>query len=438
MRFIYLLIVGIAVFSNGNAHMDFKKGTFLQDDEIEDVLMSFCSKLFKAAGINGKPKVYVIINPEINAAATLNNTLLFNSGFILACKNVDEFTGVLAHETAHIRKADPVLQAFFLKQNTVPGFFVMALGGLGAILSGSPEVLLAGLGGGLSVMERGYFTYSRMQEESADAGAITYLNILGWPVSGLLSFFEQLSQKQRVILADPYLSTHPFPEQRIAKLKAYIIKNPQTYKAIPQDLILHFKRIQAKLRGLVEDPKKIVKLKNDDGIEDLYTKTVAYFRLRQDKNFYKYMDKLLSMDKDNSYFLELKGQYFLEKGQFQDAINLFKKAKEHRKYSYGLDLLLAHALTQSDKFVKEVIPLMTTYLHYHDDSYLGWRFLGIAYGKMNKIPEASLCLAEQAYLVNDFKRALTLAQRASASKDAFILEKMKDLLVDIQGNMKSS
>lgn len=424
MRIIFSFIVMFVLSSSVFA--DFKKGTFLQDDEIEIVLKRFCQHLFDAAKMNAKPQIYVIVDSDINAAATLNNTFVFNTGFITSCRNVNEFVSVLAHETAHIKGAHPLLQFTFSKKSMVPGAFVMALGALGALLSGHSEILLAGINGGLDVMERGFFKYSRMQEETADAVGIELLEKLQWPIEGFLTFFEQIQTKYNMSLADRYLSTHPFPDQRIEKIKAYLKSHPQKNNRVPQELEEQFERIKAKIRGLVMDKKKIKTISvSNDSITDSYTRAMVYFRMKDDQNFFSVMDALLAKKPQDSYFLELKGQYLLEKGRIEESIQFLKKAKEYRDYAYGLDLLLAHAFTQSNNQVQQAIPLLTTYLHRYPESYLGWHFLGVAYGKTNKIPEASLCLAEKAYQEGDHKRAEKHLEKAFASKDAFILEKAK-------------
>ena len=416
------------------AQTSFKKGTLIQDDEIEDVLTEFCQNLFDAAKIKEKPKVYLVVNPEINAAATLSNTMIFNSGFILACRTVNEFVGVLAHEVSHIKALHPLLQGYFLKKNFEPGFLVMALGGLGAIFSGNPEFLIVGLSGGLSVMQRGFFKYSRGQEETADAGALELLERLNWPMGGLIDFFEVIMQKHGAIKADPYLSTHPFPEERIAKIRAYLSQNKRNAGEIPQKLKSSFLRIQAKLGGLVCDPnEELEKLKDDDSQYALYTKTIIYFRLRKSKEFLSSIDRLLKVFEEDSYLLELKGQYFLEEGKPKHAIELFKKARSLRPKNYGLDLLLSHAYIQLKDKVKDVVPLMKTYLHHNQESFLGWRFLATAYGKLGKFPEASFALAEQEFLQQDYKGALRQIEKAEKSSDPFVLDRvsqLKDIVVE--------
>ncbi|MGN6671558.1 MAG: M48 family metalloprotease, partial [Candidatus Nucleicultricaceae bacterium] len=78
---------------------NFKSGAFLRDAEIESILTDFISPIFIVAGLNPRDiHIYIINNPDLNAAAGPNYSFFLNSGFLIDASNADEIVGVLAHE----------------------------------------------------------------------------------------------------------------------------------------------------------------------------------------------------------------------------------------------------------------------------------------------------------------------------------------------------
>ena len=86
MRFFLFFLLSLA-----SVNADFKKGTFLQDDEIEETTLLFVRDLFKAGGISHKPIVLFVVHTDINALATVKGMIIIYTPFVLNCKNVNEF-----------------------------------------------------------------------------------------------------------------------------------------------------------------------------------------------------------------------------------------------------------------------------------------------------------------------------------------------------------
>ncbi|CAO4834610.1 MAG: Beta-barrel assembly-enhancing protease [Holosporales bacterium] len=426
--FSFLLICSVCVAGQHS----FKKGTIISDDEISNVCDRFLLPMFKVANVQGKPTANIVVEKDINAAATLNGTFFFFTGFITFCKNASEFAGVLAHEVTHVKAAHPVIGQINAEKAAAPGFLTMALGGILAIASGDPQVLIAGLGGGASIMQRGLLKYSREQEYSADAGALDILTKLKWSTSGLKTFLESMHKKFNVKGLDPYALTHPLDTDRINLVKTYLNEHSNAHK-IPEDLENAFLRMKGKVAGFTEEPSKVLRTYplSNKTVEARYARLIAYYRLQDETKFAKEMDALLADYPDDSYFLELKGQFQLERGKPDLAIANFEKARTKRKNTEGLDLLYAQAIIQKGKDFKKAIDLVLPHVQKNPDNIWGWRLLATAYGKNNQLPEASGCLAEEAFLKNDFDAALKHAQRAAKAPTASIKERAQTLIEEI-------
>jgi predicted Zn-dependent protease len=419
----------------GSAQTPFKQNTILQDDELEETTLIFVEKMFDVANIKAKPILYFIVNKEINAAATLNHTLILYTGFVVFCKNVDEFAGVLAHEVTHIKADHASLQDLHLSQAAMPGFLAMALGGVAALALGSPDVLLAGLAGGVSIMERSILKYSRAQENTADAGALEILEKLNWPVTGIESFLQNLDKRYRSNGLDPYLLTHPLTSDRFQKIKNYIKDHPSK-KSIPKELEEKFLRMKGKIIGFTEPIAVILRQYpiTAQTIEAKYARTIAYYRSNKKGQFEKEIDQLLKDYPDDTYFLELKGQFCFEKGNKKEALGLFEKARVNRKNKTGLDLLYAHALLELNSDYQKAIDIITPHVQKSPNLIWGWRLLATAYGKQKKMPEAAGCLAEEAFQQGNYKLAMIQAKKALASANSIIKDRATTLMNEIKIN----
>ncbi len=435
---LYILISFFVLFiANFNCYgqTNFKQNTILQDDELEETTSIFLKKMFDVADIKGTPSIYFIVNKEINAAATLNHTVLIYTGFITYCDNVDEFAGVLAHEVTHIKRDDASLFEIHMERAATPGFLAMALGGIAALATGSPEALMAGLSSGMSIMERGMLKHSRAQENAADAGALDILEKLNWSANGLNTFLQKLDRRYQSKGMDPYLLTHPLTSERFQKIKHYLSEHPEK-KQIPEDLNTKFLRMKGKIAGFTEPVGAIARLYPivNQSIEARYARAISYYRTNKKSEFEKEMALLLKDHPDDTYFLELKGQFNFEKGNKKEAIVLFEKARKNRTNRIGIDLLYAHALLELGQDVQKAIDVITPHIQKNPTLTWGWRLLATAYGKQNKMPEAAGCLAEEAFQKRDFKLAILQAKKALKSNNQIIKDRAVTLINEIELN----
>ena len=412
---------------NGDVYL--KEGSFLQDDEIEETTLLVVNDLFKAAKVSHTPTVHFLVNKDINAAATVQGTLIIFTGFILNCKNIEEFIGVLAHETAHIKGAHSALRDFYAGNASIPGILAIALSGVAALATGNGEIFAAGAMGGLGMMEHGVLKYSRSQEDTADAGALSILEVLKWPADGLMTFLKTIDQKYNIGGLDPYLLTHPLTPSRIGKIQAYLKEHKNNYR-VPLEYAKRFSRMRGKIAGFTQEPNKTLRdYAGQNSDEARYGRAIAYYRVRKMDNLKRELDLLLKDSPNDTYFLELKGQFEFESGKHKQALDSFKRAKQNRKKnSLGLDVMMSHALIEAKGDLEQVVTLLTPHLDKDPSQVFGWRLLGIAYGKMGKTADASGCLAEAAFLMQDYKMAKSHALKAKQATKASIRARAESLL----------
>lgn len=419
----YLLIIGALLATPCLAIPDFKVGSVILDEEINNALMTPIKELFKAAGLKQyKPHVYLIVNPDLNAAASTGGQILIHTGLIQSCNNAAELLGVLAHEVGHIAgghiaKMDQAAQGAML-----PAAAALLLGGAASLATGNPAPLIAGLTGGAHVFNRGMLKFTRTQESAADQSAMMYLDRLNWGSQGLLDFFKVIEKKYQVFTTglDPYSITHPLTTDRIKSVEEHLAHSSHK-GTVPAHIEAEFRRIRAKVIGFFESPKKILadsnKVLNNLSEEDrTYAKSIALYRTGKMPEAIQKLDSLIASHPNNPYFYELKGQIQFDAGKHTDAIKSLETAVQKLPNAKYIKILLAHALLESkianapSQAKKILIPLTQQ----DADNTFAWRLLAIAHGKLKEEGQASLALAEEALSKGDKQMAKTFAKRAKA------------------------
>lgn len=145
----------------------------------------------------------------VNAMATLGGHIVVFQGLIDTLPSENALAMVLAHEIAHVRHRDPVVAIG-------RGFAVaLALASFSGVGDGVLQQWLGGVGM-LPIL-----SFSRAQEEAADAAALQAVLQRYGHVGDAAAFFEQVARRQSMPSGPTLLQTHPDTEKRIAAIRAF-------------------------------------------------------------------------------------------------------------------------------------------------------------------------------------------------------------------------
>jgi len=217
-----------------------KEAEFLEDPEIlayVDDLTQRLAKVCKRTDI--EYHVRVVVSEEINAFAVPGGYLYVNLGLMRAAKSESELAGVMGHEIGH------VVGRHGAKHMTQQ----LGLAAMVGVIAGDDPGLTAEIVGGLvAVGGQGLLLkYGRDDELEADALGIQNLYDAGIDPSGLVTFFDELLNKEGG--GDPgimqMLSTHPPTKQRIQRGKEQVDALPD--RSGLQKTSARFRRIQRSL-----------------------------------------------------------------------------------------------------------------------------------------------------------------------------------------------
>ncbi|CAB3808085.1 Beta-barrel assembly-enhancing protease [Paraburkholderia ultramafica] len=176
-------------------------------DEGQRALEQLEARLARAAGIAQPVRLMVIDSKTLNALTLPGARMVIMRGLLDQVGNADQLAGVMAHETGHIARRDPLVALF-----RSAGIGVISAT-FGINLGFADLSSLAGRLVGLS--------YSREMERLADANGVAYLQASGLRSDGLAAFFaladkqgDKQSGRTGAGGALEFLSDHPRTSER--------------------------------------------------------------------------------------------------------------------------------------------------------------------------------------------------------------------------------
>jgi len=406
--------------------------SIIRDAEIEQLLRDYTTPVFSAAGIHsGAAKIIIVGDRSFNAFVANGQKIFVNTGALMDAKTPNEIIGVLAHESGHIAGGHLVRSREQLATASIMsiagmlasagaiyaahGAFTKSQGNVGMDAAGAAGILL----GPQEAVKRSLLTYQRGQEESADRAAVKFLTASHQSAKGMLTVFERfandsLFQSERV---DPYLISHPLPNERISNLQAAAKESPYFETADSPALQARHDLMRAKLVGFIGDAGEIARRYpvSDQSAAAQYARAISANRFGHLDEALRAAEALIAAQPKNPYFQELKGQFLLEAGRATQAIPLLRKAVALAPATaVPIKVLLGHALVASENpaSVDEAIRVLLNASERDEDSAEAYEFLSMAYYRKGDEPKAMLAAAEGLFIAGKYVEARTQASRA--------------------------
>jgi predicted Zn-dependent protease len=392
--------------------------SLVRDAEIERTLRDYSDPLFVAAGLAPQDvRIYLVGDRTLNAFVTNGQNVFLHTGLILETETPNQLKGVIAHETGHISGGHLARSDANLREAMRPAYVTIALG-LIAIAAGAPDAGAALLASSQQFAMLSFFTFTRVQESSADQAAVTFLEESGQSGRGLVEFFTKFRYNE--ILADsrrePYFRSHPLSGDRIQALQNRV--NEQTNKDVldsPAD-IDRLKMMQAKIQAFLYTPARtFVKYPaSDQSIYARYARAVAAFRAPDLVTAVRETQKLILEQPSNPFFHELLGQIYYENGKAGASIAPNRKAVELAPNEALLHIGLARSLlaTEQADLRPEAEASLRAALRLEPDNAFAWNQLAVVADRNGQVGLARLATAEEAYHLGDLVRAHRFSELA--------------------------
>ena len=411
----------------------------IRDTEIEHELLSIARPMAEEAGIDAEGlKIRIIISPGFNAFVTGENIIFINSGLLLDAKSVLEVAGVIAHEIGHL--ASGHVQRRGEVVDSAQGATVLGLAAAIALTAtGNPAAAIGAVIGGADQSNRIILRQSRQDESVADEWAIRLLDGQMLSTRPMAQMMARLASERLLPLSrqSEYYQTHPGARERSRIFQTHASVSPYANDPPPMRFSDGFARIQAKLSGWTKPTTQSLLEATDDSDElQRYRRAIALFRLSDIKEAAEEMQRLVDAHPQNPYYHEFLGDILISNGQAAAAVDAYEKAIAllDGDINQGQILVsLGRALVAlgDDASLQRAIPILKMADELEPHWGLVKHQLGISYGRLGRVVEADLVLAERALMMGNFPLATQLAGRVTSNPNATAVQKQlaQDIIV---------
>lgn len=409
----------------------------IRDAETESVLRAYAKPILSAAGLGSQGiRIHIVNDRNFNAFVVDGHNMFMHAGTLMNAKTPNQVIGVIAHECGHITGGHLARLRTQISKAKSAALMLQLLGlaaMVGGAAAGEPGIGQAGMGaafGGQDAMVRTLLAYRQSEESSADQAAITFLNSAKQSARGMLETFEFMADKLRGVQGiNPYLQSHPMPQQRLTQLRALAEASPYYANTDPPELQFRHDLMKAKLFGFLDDPQTTFNRypQSDQSLPARYARAIATYRQSGVDAAMPQLDALIAAQPNNPYFYEIKGQFLFESGKAAAAVPPLREAVRLSPDEPLLRIMLGQALlgTNDRRLVDEAITNLRTALVREDSSAMGYRQLAAAYArkaeaaqapgaKRQYMAQAELASAEAYFYEGQLKRAKQQAKRAKA------------------------
>lgn len=401
--------------------------SIVRDAEIEQLLRDYSAPIFRAAGIpTGGTKIVLLNDRAFNAFVADGKRIFMNVGALIDARTPNEVIGIIAHESGHIagghlaRLRQQISNAQIL---SVAGMLLGAAAIAGAASSGNqvgnPAAGAIGvLTGSQELAMRNLLAYQRSEEQAADRAAVRFLNATGQSPRGMLDTFRRFASESMFLSSrvDPYMISHPLPQERVAQLETLAQESPHFERRDPPALQTRHDLMRAKLVGFVERPETVLRRypQHDASLPARYARTISAYRQGRLTDAVAQADALIRSQPNNPYFWELKGQIQLEGGRPAEALAALRRAVSLAPSAGLIRILLGHALLATERpgDLEEALRELTNAAQREPDAPEVFRHLATAHGRKGDLGMAAAHSANYYLLIGDYPNAHTQASRA--------------------------
>ena len=325
--FLVLLLVGSPILSS-TAKSTAKY--FIIDAELQGHLNNLAQPILLKAGVHPEAlKIFIIKDDSIGAFVTSGMRLFIHTGLIMRTKTPSQLLGVLAHEIGHLAAGHLIRRREAINDSQNITAIGLVLGSLAAATTQSGEVAAATAFGTQNARINSLLKFSRSQENAADQAAVNYLIATDTSPLGMLEFLKILEQEESLVIdrRSQYATTHPHTHDRINFVKNQIDLYPDLSPRLDAQKRDRHDRIIAKLIGFLSKPEETFQKypRSNTAITAKYARAIAFYREGNLAKAIIALDHLITLEKENPYFWELKGQILLEKNEKEWHVMPMKK-----------------------------------------------------------------------------------------------------------------
>lgn len=404
----------------GDAYMRMLRSSrpIINDPVLNEYIDSLGHKLVANANDVKTPFTFFLIRDRnINAFAFFGGYVAIHSGLFLHAQTESELASVLAHEIAHVTQRH--LARSMEDQARRSPATIAALAGSLLLAIAAPEAGIAAITATTAGNIQSQINYTRANEKEADRLGIATLAKAGYDASAMPRFFGRLADEYRYASKlPPMLLTHPLPEDRITDSRARAHSYPTVHLSPSQDYLLAKSRIVARYAGINSDAaldwfERRIKDADSAHLPALeYEKALVYLDTKKTDQAGALLDKLLSKDPTNNFYLDAMSDLYVEENQPGKARTLLENALKQKPNNPVLVINYANVLMKMDNFT-EAVRILQRYTHDNPNDTNGWSMLSESNAHLGNEAEEIAARGEIMALRADWNKAIQYYTQAS-------------------------
>ena len=387
----------------------FAQAGVLLDTELDNWFRNLAAPLQPKMSHTADARFVLVPDDTLNAYVTGEKIVHIHSGLILQADNAAEIQGVIAHELGHVAAQHINRMQDQMGNATLESIAGMALGA-GAAVAGAPQAAAAIMATSQAGAISGLLRHSRTQEAEADRRALAALHAAGYQARPLVTMMSKLRTDAQLSYDSPppYLLTHPLPATRMSSLENNLTDDPAANPVIPALSEGEFARIQAKVAALTRSPAEVLRRYPGNTEPEVYARSIAYARQGRLAEAQETLAPLLAKHPSDAFYLETRGLIATDAGNLAAAEADLKAALAALKGNPETTLYTRYQLAEvlnAQERPAEALPYLQEVTRNFPQWGTPWQSLGIAYGKLDRLPESHLSLAEGALAQGDAREA---------------------------------
>ena len=190
----------------------------------------------------------IVDSPDVNAFAIPGGFIYINRGLIERATSMSQVAGVIGHEIGHVTMRHSIKQ---MQKAQGTNFGVTAVCILTSVCNSEATQAMINIGASAA-----FATFSRQDEDEADAEGVKYMVAAGIDPHGIPEMFQILldERSRKPGALDAWFRSHPLEESRIAAAKARIGQlPPDQLRGLTRDS-QNFQAFKARLGALPPSP----------------------------------------------------------------------------------------------------------------------------------------------------------------------------------------
>ena len=409
-------------------------------ETISDPLLKYYVKvnihrLAEFSGITEPALTTVLIDsPQINAFAVPGGVVGINLGLFLHAHDESEYSGVVAHELAHLGQRH-YARSLEEQRAMTPWMLAGLLASLAIAAGGGGEAGLAALFGTQAFAQDQALRFSRSREQEADRVGLNTLERAGLDPDAMARMFERMQTAFRFVDKPPeFLLTHPLTESRITDAKNQAERFPK--RRVEPSLDYQSMRARAQIH-YAESPRLAVleaRARRGGGDADTYALAVALSRADRHEEAVDLARTLYEAHPDSLQMAGSFAEILIGAGRPDEARALLSRELEINPNNEPLTFLYAEALNAVDRHA-DAAAVLGHHARVNDADVDVWELLAETAGLAGDTIGVHRARAEYFALMGAYRQAIQhidFARRLVDAEDRPLRARLDQRVLDLR------